>query len=83
METFGTAAFIGLIVIAITQQIKFLSPAVTGIVTAVVAVVIGALVGLLDTAIGLPDVTVAFAIWTAVGAIGAHTLVSAANTSKA
>lgn len=83
METVGTAAFIGLVVIAVTQQIKFLSPQVTGVVTAIVAIAIGALIGLLDQAIGLPDVTVGFAIWTAVGAIGAHTLASAVNTPRA
>lgn len=80
METIGTAAFIGLIVIAITQQIKFLSTQVTGIVTVIVAIVVGGLIGLLDKQIGLPDVTVGFAIWTAVGAVGAHTLASSVNT---
>lgn len=82
VETVGTAAFIGLIVIAITQQIKFLSEKVTGVVTVVVAIIIGALIGLLDKSIGLPDVSVGFAIWTAVGAVGAHTLASTVNTKS-
>lgn len=82
METVSTAAFIGLIVIAVTQQIKTLAPKVQGVVTLIVAIVVGALVGLLDKQIGLPDITVAFGIWTAVGAVGAHTLASAVNTKS-
>lgn len=82
MESIGTAAFIGLIVIALTQQIKFVSAQVTGLVTFIVAIVIGGVIGAMDTSIGLPDVTVAVGIWTAVSAVGAHTLASAVNTKK-
>lgn len=76
----GTAAFIGLIVISLTQQLKFLSDRIVGIVTFIVAVIVGALIGMLDRQLGLPDITVAAGIWTAVGAVGAHTLASAINT---
>lgn len=82
METIGTAAFIGLIVIALTQQIKFVSAQVTGLVTFAVAIGIGALIGAVDTSIGLPNITIAVGIWTAVGAVGAHTLASAVNTGS-
>jgi uncharacterized membrane protein YczE len=80
METIGTAAFIGLIVIALTQQIKFVSAQVTGLVTFIVAILIGLIIGAVDRFIGLPDVTVGFAIWTAVGAVGAHTLAASVNS---
>lgn len=80
METLSTATFIGGIVIAITQQIKFLSLKITGVLTVIIAIIVGALIGMLDNQLGLPDITVAQGIWIAIAAVGAHTLASSVNT---
>lgn len=75
-----SAIFIGAIIIAITQAIKFLSPKVTGIVTMVVAVLVGIAVALVDKSIGVVDISVAQGILIALGAIGFHTTITARST---
>lgn len=75
-----SAVFIGAIIIAITQAIKFLAPAVRGIVTIVVAVVVGLVVALISNGIGLTHISVASGILIALAAVGVHTTSSAFNT---
>ena len=71
--------FIGAIIIAITQAIKYVAPKVSGLITMVVAVLVGLVVALLSTPIGLGHISVAQGILTALAAVGVHTV--AANTS--
>lgn len=68
--------FIGAIIIALTQVLKMLSPKVTGLLTVVFAVVIGILVALVDTSIGIANISVAQGILTALAAVGVHTTVT-------
>lgn len=67
--------FIGAVIIAATQFIKNIVPQVNGSVTIAVAVAVGILVALLDTHIGVVDITVAQGILIALGATGVHTTV--------
>jgi len=68
-----SAVFIGAGIIAVTQFVKFLVPKVHGAVTIAVAVAVGVLVALLDTSIGVADVTVAQGVLIALSAVGVHT----------
>lgn len=70
------ALLIGTIIAGVTQAVKLLSPKIHGIVTVVVAIVVGALVAVVDTYIGVPDVTIAQGIMIAFGTIGTVTTVS-------
>lgn len=69
-------AFIGLIIIAITQAIKTWIPQVSGGITILVAIIVGVVVALLDTHIGLADISVVNGVTIALGAVGVHTTVS-------
>lgn len=62
--------FIPLIIIAITQMIKMAFPQITGFLTIIVAFAVGILVALIDTSIGVVDVTIAQGLVYALGAIG-------------
>ena len=73
--------FIGAIIIAITQAIKIVAPGVSGVVTILVALLVGVLVGLLDTAIGLTDISVAQGLLIALASVGVHTVASSVNTN--
>lgn len=67
--------FIGAVIIAVTQLVKFLVPTINGAATIAVACAVGALVALLDIHIGVQDISVAQGILIALGAVGAHTTV--------
>jgi hypothetical protein len=73
--------FIGAIIIAVTQFFKLVSASsekmvtISGWLTIPVAVVTGVLVALLDTHIGVVDISVAQGIIIALGAVGVHTTV--------
>lgn len=75
-----SAVFIGAIIIAITQAIKYLAPNVSGIITMFVALVVGAVVALLSTSIGVEHISVAQGILTALAAVGVHTVAANVNT---
>ena len=77
-----SALFIGAIIIAITQTIKIIVPGVSGAVTIIVALFVGALVGLLNTSIGVADISVAQGILVALASVGVHTVASAVNTKS-
>lgn len=62
--------FIPLIIVAITQMIKMALPQVTGFVTILVALVVGVVISVVDTSIGVRDVTVAGGLVLALGSIG-------------
>lgn len=71
-----SAAFIGAAIIAVTQFVKYLAPNVSGAITILVAVVLGVVVALLDTEIGVVDITVAEGIMVALAAVGVVTTAS-------
>lgn len=70
------AVFIGAIIIALTQAIKYVAPKVNGAVTILVAVLVGALVGVIDQEIGVTDVTVAQGVMVGLAAVGVVTTAS-------
>lgn len=72
--------FIGTIIIAITEAIKYLAPNVRGILTVIVALIVGMVVALVDTGIGLPDISVATGILTGLSAVGVASLASKVST---
>lgn len=65
------AVFIGTIIAGITQWLKLVTPeSVSGHWTIVIAVAVGIGVALLDTHIGIVDISIAQGILTALGAVG-------------
>lgn len=68
------ALFIGAAIIGVTEFIKALSPKVSGALTIVVAVVVGLVVALIDTQIGVQDISIAQGIMTALGSVGVVTV---------
>lgn len=67
--------FIGAIIAGVTQAVKLLSPKVQGIVTVVVAVLAGIVVAVIDTQIGVMDITIAEGVFIALGTVGVVTTV--------
>lgn len=72
-----STVFIGAVIVALTQVVKFLVPQVNGAVTIGVAVLVGIVVALLDAAIGVIDITVAEGILIALGSSGVITTAQA------
>lgn len=72
--------FIGSVIIAVTQAIKYVAPKVSGVITMIVAVLVGIVVALLATHIGIAPISVAQGIMTALAAVGVHTVASNVNT---
>lgn len=66
--------FIPLMILAVTQIIKMLSPKITGLLTIVVAILVGIVVAVVDTQIGVMDITIANGIVLALGAVGISTV---------
>ncbi len=62
--------FIPLVIIAITQMIKMAFPQITGFLTILVAFGVGIVVALVDSSIGVSDITIAQGLVYALGAIG-------------
>lgn len=62
--------FIGAIIAGITEFIKALSPRVQGAVTVAVAVAVGIVVALVDTQVGINDVSIAQGILIGLGTVG-------------
>lgn len=75
--------FIPLLILAVTQLIKMAVPAVKGWVTIVVALVVGVVVALIDTNIGVADITIAQGLVYALGAIGISVVASKAGGGAA
>lgn len=78
-----TTAFIGLVIVAITQMVKMALPRVNGWVTILVALVIGVLVAVFHGVLGLDSITIANGIQAALAAIGGTTLFSKAGGGAA
>ena len=71
--------FISLVVVAVTQMIKMAVPQVSGWVTILVALLVSILIALVDTLIGVADITIAGAIVAWFGAVGLSTLAGKAG----
>lgn len=71
--------FIPLIIIAVTQMVKMAFPQVTGFLTILIAFVVGVVVALVDTHIGVADVTIAQGLVLALGAVGITTIAAKAG----
>lgn len=78
-----SAVLIGAAIIAITQGVKYVAPKISGALTIVLAVLVGILVALLDTHIGVADISVAQGIIVALAAVGVHTTVTNPRTPSA
>lgn len=68
--------FIGALIAGATEALKQWIPLISGKLTIIVAVVIGIGVALLDTHIGLVDITIAEGIVSALATVGVVTTVS-------
>ena len=66
--------FLGAVIIAVTQAIKELAPAVSGHITILVAALLGLVLAVVDTSIGVVDLTVAQGILLGLGAAGVTTV---------
>ncbi len=69
-----SVVFIGAVIIAVTAALKDLAPRISGWVTVLVAALLGLLVALVDTHIGIADISVAQGILTGLSAAGVHTV---------
>lgn len=79
MENVDSVLFIGTIIIAITEVVRRLVPAVSGVVTIIVAALVGLVVALIDTGIGVADISVAQGVLTGLSAAG---VVAVANHTQ-
>lgn len=79
MDVIQASLFIPLLIVAVTQLVKMAFPQISGWLTVVIALVIGIVVALVDTKIGVQDITVAQGIVSALGAIGITTIFSKAG----
>lgn len=70
MEIVPATVFVPFLIIAATQIIKMYVPKVNGAVTILVALALGVLVALLDTHIGVSDISVAVGLVLAGAAVG-------------
>lgn len=69
-----SVVFIGTVIIALTQLVKFFAPKVNGGVTIIVAALVGALVAVVDTAIGVGDISIAQGLMTGLASSGVVTV---------
>ncbi len=70
--------FIPLIIVALTQMVKMAFPQVSGFLTIIVAFIVGVVVALVDTSIGVKDISIAQGLVLALGAIGLSVVASKA-----
>lgn len=71
--------FVPLMIVAVTQIVKMILPNVKGWLTIIVAIVLGVVVAMLDTHIGVTDITIAQGIVLALEAIGVTVLAKKAG----
>lgn len=70
------ALFLGIVILAVTQLIKMANPNVQGWLTIIVAFAVGLVIALVDTFIGVQDMSIAQ------GIMGALTAIGIASTAK-
>ena len=71
--------FVPLMIVAVIQIVKMILPNVKGWLTIIVAIVLGVVVAMLDTHIGVTDITIAQGIVLALEAIGVTVLAKKAG----
>lgn len=74
------ALFIGLVIIALVELVKYFVPQISGAATIGISIVVGILVALVDQLIGVTDVTIAEGIVIALGSSGAVAVAKKVNT---
>ena len=79
MELVSATLFVPLLIVAVVQIIKMFVPAVNGAITIVVALALGVLVALIDTHIGVEDVSIANGVVLGLTAVGVTVLASKAG----
>lgn len=72
--------FIGAVIIALTQVVKYIVPNINGAVTIGVAVLAGIVVALIDQLIGVSDLSVAQGVMAGLAAVGTVTTASALSS---
>lgn len=75
--------FIGAVIIAVTQAIRYLVPSVNGAVTIGVSALVGLLVALFDTQVGVVDMSIAQGLMTGLAASGVTTVASKVSVPPA
>jgi hypothetical protein len=75
-----SAIFIGAMIIAIVQAIKYVFPQVTGAITTIVAILVGIAAAVVAPHIGIVPITIAQGIMTALASVGVHTVVSSTGS---
>ena len=83
MELVQASLFIPLVILAVTQLVKMAFPQIVSWLTVVVAFLVGILVAVIDTHIGVQDITVAQGVVYALGAIGISVAFSKAGGGAA
>ena len=74
ISTVSSVAFIGLVIIAITQATRILFPKISGALTIIVAMLVGVAASLWGVSVGVEPISIAQGITIALGAVGVHTL---------
>lgn len=72
--------FIGTVIIAITEVIKYLAPNVRGAITIGVAALVGIVVSLIDVYVGIGDISIAQGLMTGLGAAGVTAVAAKVNS---
>lgn len=70
------------VVIAVTQLVKILVPKVVDAWIIAVAILVGIVIALIDTHIGVVDITVAQGVIIGLGAVGVHTVATKVGGSS-
>lgn len=73
--------FIVTVIAAVVQVIKYYVPKVSGAVTIIVAALVGLVVALLDTHIGIENISIAQGILTGLSAAGVVTIAKNVSTN--
>jgi len=73
MELVSSLVLISVVIIGVTQFIKYLAPNVNGAWTILVAVAVGVLIAVFDQFIGATDISIAEGVIAGFGAVGATT----------
>lgn len=68
--------FIGAMIIAVVQAVKYVAPGVSGVFTILAAMVVGGLTAALAPHIGVSAITIAQGVLDGLAAAGVHTVVS-------
>lgn len=79
MVSIDATIFIPLVIIAVVEIIKGIAPTVKQFVTVLVAIVVGIIIALLDTHIGVQDITVAQGVVCGLEAVGITTAIAQAG----